>query len=150
MFRCTNTFRKAGNSRCIRACSACPSRQNWPAPCRAPPSHTHRSVYLDLDATAIRAELNPMLQAHARYLQANPKARGRIEGNADERGSAEYNQRLGMRRAESVRQAIIGHGASDKQVVLKSLGESRPKLKGHDEESWTENRRADVVYEKEN
>ena len=111
---------------------------------------TQRSVYFDLDATAIRAEFNPMLQAHARYLKENPKARVRIEGNADERGSSEYNQRLGLRRAENVRQAIIGHGASDKQVVLKSLGESRPKLKGHDEESWAENRRADVVYEKEN
>lgn len=111
---------------------------------------TQRSVYFDVDSSAIRAEFNPALLAHARYLAANPKARIRIDGNADERGSSEYNNRLGMKRAENVRQAMISHGAPDKQVSIKTLGESRPKLKGHDEESWSENRRADVVYEKEN
>ncbi len=111
---------------------------------------TQRSIYFDLDSAAVRAEFNPVLQAHARYLAANPKARLRIDGNADERGSAEYNARLGMKRADSVRQAMIGHGAPEKQVAIKTLGESRPKLKGHDEESWAENRRADIVYDKEN
>ncbi len=73
----------------------------------------------------------------------------RIEGNADERGSAGFNNILALKRASNVRQAIIGHGAAEKQVVVKSLGEAKPKLKGHDEESWAENRRADVVYERE-
>jgi len=110
---------------------------------------TQRSVYFDYDSSAIKAEFEPALQAHARYLAANPKARVRIEGNADERGSAGYNSALGLKRAENVRQTIIGHGAGEKQVLIKTLGESRPKLKGHDEESWAENRRADVVYERE-
>ena len=44
---------------------------------------------------------------------------------------------------------LIRHGAPEQQVKVKTLGESRPKLKGHDEESWAENRRADVVYEVE-
>jgi peptidoglycan-associated lipoprotein len=56
---------------------------------------------------------------------------------------------LALKRAENVRQVIIGYGATDKQVVVKSLGESKPKLKGRDEESWAENRRSDVVYERE-
>ena len=55
-----------------------------------------------------------------------------------------------MKRAENVRQSMIGLGAPEKQISIKTLGESRPKLKGHDEESWSENRRADVVYEQEN
>lgn len=110
---------------------------------------TQRSVYFDLDSAALRTEFNPMLQAHGRYLKEHPKSRVRLEGNADERGSSEYNHRLGLRRAEAVRQAIISHGANDKQVAIKTLGEARPKLKGHDEESWAENRRADVVYERE-
>lgn len=111
---------------------------------------TQRSVYFDLDSAAVRPEFNPALQAHARYLKAHPESRIRIDGNADERGSSEYNTRLGMKRAENVRQAMIGNGAPEKQVSVKTLGESKPKLKGHDEESWAENRRADVVYEKEN
>ena len=110
---------------------------------------TQRSVYFDFNSSDIKADFDPALKSHARYLATNPKSRVRIEGNADERGSAGYNNVLALKRAENVRQAIIGHGATEKQVVVKSLGESKPKLKGHDEESWAENRRADVVYERE-
>ena len=110
---------------------------------------TQRSLYFDFNSATVRIEFDPMLQAHARYLAANPAAKVRIEGNADERGTQEYNARLGFKRAENVRQALLDHGAPQKQVTLKSLGENKPKLKGHDEESWAENRRADVVYEKE-
>jgi peptidoglycan-associated lipoprotein len=110
---------------------------------------TQRSVYFDFNNSDIKAEFDPALKSHARYLASNPKSRVRIEGNADERGSAGFNNNLAFKRAANVRQAIIGHGAAEKQVVVKSLGESKPKLKGHDEESWAENRRADVVYERE-
>lgn len=110
---------------------------------------TQRSVYFDFDSSAVKADFNPALQAHARYLAANPKMRVRIEGHADERGPLGYNKGLGLKRADNVRQAIIGFGATEKQVLLKSLGELKPKLKGHDEESWAENRRADIVYERE-
>ncbi|MDP3539194.1 MAG: OmpA family protein [Azonexus sp.] len=111
---------------------------------------TQRSVYFDYNSADLKADYDPALRAHARYLAENPKARVRIEGNADERGSAEFNRRLGLKRAETVRATIISHGAPEKQVNIKTLGETQPKLKGHDEESWAENRRADVVYEKEN
>ena len=110
---------------------------------------TQRSVYFDYNSATVRSEFDPALQAHARYLTANPKSRVRIEGNADDRGAPDFNARLGLKRAESVRQVLIGHGATEKQITLKTLGESQPKLKGRDEESWAENRRADVVYEKE-
>ncbi|MFZ2266177.1 MAG: OmpA family protein [Azonexus sp.] len=110
---------------------------------------TQRSVYFELDSALVKDDHQPALQAHAHYLAAHPEARVRIEGNADERGSSDYNARLGHKRAENVRQAILRQGAAEKQVSIKSLGKSRPKLKGHDEESWAENRRADVVYEKE-
>jgi peptidoglycan-associated lipoprotein len=63
---------------------------------------------------------------------------------------AEYNRRLGLKRAENVRASLVAQGAGDKQVRIKSLGEARPKVVGHDEASWSENRRADVVYEVEN
>jgi peptidoglycan-associated lipoprotein len=111
---------------------------------------TQRSVYFDVGSADVRSEFDPALQAHARYLAANPKARLRIDGNADERGSHEFNARLGLKRADNVRRAMIQHGAPDKQISAKSLGKAQPKLKGHDEESWAENRRADVIYEKEN
>jgi len=110
---------------------------------------TQRSVYFDYNSSELKADFDPALRAHARYLAQNPKARVRIEGHADERGSAEFNNRLGLKRAETLRNTLVGHGAPEKQVRIRTLGESQPKLKGHDEESWAENRRADVVYEKE-
>lgn len=110
---------------------------------------TQRSVYFDFDKFDIKPDFNPALAAHGRYLAQNPQARIRVEGNADERGSSHYNRVLGMRRAHSVKNALLANGASDKQVKTITLGDTRPKLKGKDEASWAENRRADVVYEVE-
>ena len=110
---------------------------------------TQRSVYFDLNSAELKSDYDPALRAHARYLADHPKSHVRIEGNADERGSADYNRRLGTKRAETVRTTLLSHGAPEKQISIKTLGEARPKLAGHDEESWAENRRADVVYEKE-
>jgi peptidoglycan-associated lipoprotein len=130
-------------------------RKNAAAPADAPMQldstglRMQRSVYFDFNSSDVKADFDPALKSHARYLATNPKSRVRIEGNADERGSAGYNNILALKRAENVRQVIIGYGATDKQVVVKSLGESKPKLKGRDEESWAENRRSDVVYERE-
>lgn len=109
---------------------------------------TQRSVYFDLDSADIRAEFMAMLQAHARNLASNQDARLRVDGNADERGSVEYNRRLGLKRAEAVKAALVAKGAKEEQIQASTLGESNPKLKGHDEESWSENRRADLVYVK--
>jgi len=111
---------------------------------------TQRSVYFDYNSADLKADYDPALRAHARYLATNPQARVRIEGHADERGSAGFNLRLGERRAIAVRDTLVSHGAPGSQVKIKSLGESKPKLKGKDEESWAENRRADVIYEVEN
>ena len=110
---------------------------------------TQRSVYFDLNSATIKAEYEPALHAHARYLADHPEARVRIEGNADERGSTEHNHRLGQQRANNVRSTLLANGATEKQISIKSLGASHPKLKGHDETSWAENRRSDVVYEQE-
>lgn len=110
---------------------------------------TQRSIYFELNDAAIKADFEPALRAHARYLAEHPKARVRIEGNADERGSAEHNHRLGQQRAENVRATLLVNGAAQNQVRIKSLGANNPKLTGHDEASWAENRRSDVVYERE-
>ncbi|HZX32119.1 MAG TPA: OmpA family protein [Rhodocyclaceae bacterium] len=108
-----------------------------------------RSVYFDLDSTDIRPTAATVLKVHADRLAKNANARVRVEGNADERGPADYNRKLGLKRAEAVRQFLVSNGAAEKQVKAVSRGESNPKLRGHDEESWAENRRADIVYEKE-
>jgi peptidoglycan-associated lipoprotein len=70
----------------------------------------------------------------------------RIEGNADERGSREYNLALGQRRADAVKQMMQLMGVRVTQIETISYGEERPRQTASDEESWAENRRADVVY----
>ncbi len=86
------------------------------------------------------------MAAHAKYLASNPTARIRLEGNTDERGSREYNIGLGERRAQAVRRALLLQGASDGQLSTVSYGEERPAAAGHDEASWSKNRRVEIVY----
>lgn len=109
---------------------------------------TQRSFYFDLNGTEVKADYSGSLRAHGEYLASHKTARVRVEGHADERGSNELNVRLGRERARQVSAALIAGGASAKQISIASLGKSRPKLAGHDETSWAENRRADVIYEK--
>jgi peptidoglycan-associated lipoprotein len=108
-----------------------------------------RSIYFDLDQADVKADYASVLAAHGQYLARNPQSRVRVEGHADERGSAVYNQRLGLKRAQNVRATLLGHGVQAAQISVKSWGKAKPKLPGRNEEAWAENRRADIVYEKE-
>jgi peptidoglycan-associated lipoprotein len=110
---------------------------------------SRRSVYFDFDSNLIKDEFRPLVTAHARYLQQNPGAKIRIEGHADERGSREYNIALGQRRSEAVKQMMQLLGARPDQIESVSFGEEKPKATGHDEASWAENRRGDIVYQGE-
>lgn len=105
-----------------------------------------RSIYFELDSNVVKDEFKPVVSAHARYLQQNRSARMTVQGNADERGSREYNIALGQRRADAVKQAMQLLGAEAGQIETVSFGEEKPKATGHDEKSWAENRRADIVY----
>jgi peptidoglycan-associated lipoprotein len=108
---------------------------------------TQRSVYFAANSSLLADAYQPVLQAHAQYLAAHPKSQLRIEGNADEGSTAGDNARLGRKRAEAVRQAIIALGATPKQLNIKTPG-ARPH-KSPAAESRVENRRADIIYEKE-
>jgi len=107
---------------------------------------TERSVYFDFDVFTIRGEDAPLIERHAKYLASHPAVAIRIEGHADERGSAEYNLALGQRRAESVLRALRIYGVRDGQMEAISWGESKPRAAGHDEAAWAQNRRADLQY----
>jgi peptidoglycan-associated lipoprotein len=106
----------------------------------------NRTIYFDFDSSEIKSEYDSLITAHARYLAANPRAKVRVEGNTDERGSREYNIGLGERRAQAVRRALMLQGVSDTQITTVSYGEERPAVTGHTEEAWSRNRRANIVY----
>ena len=103
-------------------------------------------VYFEFDSSEIRAEFNPMLAAHARYLAAVPNMSVRLEGHADERGSREYNIGLGEQRAQAVRQILSLQGVTSAQLSTVSYGEERPAAFGSDEEAYGLNRRVELVY----
>ena len=105
-----------------------------------------RSVYFDFDKFDVKPEYRPMVEAHAKYLRDNPSAKMLIQGNADERGSREYNVALGQRRADAVKKMLQLLGAKEAQSEEVSLGEEKPKAEGHDEAAWAQNRRDDMLY----
>jgi peptidoglycan-associated lipoprotein len=97
-------------------------------------------VYFDYDAFAIRADAAPVLDAQAAWLNRYPAVIVRIEGNADERGTREYNFALGERRANAVRAYLIAHGVSGSRISIVSYGKERPIDPGEGEEHWAHNR----------
>jgi peptidoglycan-associated lipoprotein len=105
-----------------------------------------RSVYFDYDSNAVKDEYRGLVQAHSRYMGDKRDSKIRIEGNCDERGSREYNLALGQRRAESVKKVMTVLGVSDGRIETISYGEEKPVAMGHDEQSWAQNRRADIKY----
>ncbi len=105
-----------------------------------------RSVYFDFDEFVIKDEFKPLIEAHAKFLVGNRKMKMLIQGNADERGSREYNLALGQKRAEALKKTLMLLGAKEDQLEAVSLGEEKPKSGGHDEAAWGENRRDDMLY----
>jgi peptidoglycan-associated lipoprotein len=104
------------------------------------------SVYFDYDSYIIRSDARSVIEAHARLLSQQPVRKVTIQGNADERGSREYNLALGQKRAEAVRRAMKLQGANDVQIEAVSLGKEHPRCTASTEECYAQNRRGDFVY----
>ena len=102
-------------------------------------------LYFDFDRSDLREDQRGVLDAKLPVLRANPGVRIRIEGNADERGSDEYNMALGMRRAQTARQYLVDHGIDAGRIDIVSYGEERPVCQEHEESCWSQNRRDEFV-----
>ena len=105
-----------------------------------------RVVYFDLDQDALKPEFQAIVGCHAKYLRDRPSSRMNLEGNADERGSREYNLGLGERRGNAVSSAVQAQGGSGSQVSVISYGEERPTCTDSNEDCWARNRRVEIVY----
>jgi peptidoglycan-associated lipoprotein len=99
-------------------------------------------VYFDTDSYDIRADAQPLLDAQSGWLRRYGSVRVRIEGNADERGTREYNLSLGARRANSVRDYLVSHGVTADRISTISFGKEQPIDAGSGDESWQKNRNA--------
>lgn len=105
-----------------------------------------RVVYFDLDQDALKPEFQAIVGCHAKYLRDRPSSRMNLEGNADERGSREYNLGLGERRGNAVSSAIQAQGGSGSQISVVSYGEERPVCTESNEDCWARNRRVEIIY----
>ncbi|HEY9230052.1 MAG TPA: OmpA family protein, partial [Gemmatimonadaceae bacterium] len=97
------------------------------------------------DQDGLRADQRAVLDSKLPVLRANPNVRVRVEGNADDRGSDEYNQALGMRRAQTARKYLIDNGIDAARIDIASYGEERPVCQEHEESCWSRNRRDEFV-----
>jgi peptidoglycan-associated lipoprotein len=117
-----------------------------PAPAPAPaakveaPAFMTERIYFDFDKSVLKLEAQALLKKKAEWLKANAAAKLLIEGNCDERGTAEYNLALGERRAESAKKFLIDLGIDAKRISTISYGEERPIDPQHNESAWSKNR----------
>jgi peptidoglycan-associated lipoprotein len=99
-------------------------------------------VYFDFDSYDIRVDAQPVLDAQAAWLQRYPGVMVRIDGNADERGTREYNLALGARRANSVRDYLVSRGVAASRITTVSYGKEQPIDPSTGEEADAHNRNA--------
>ena len=104
------------------------------------------AIYFDYKKDTVPANGLNLLQLHAQFLKANPSAVVTVEGHTDSVAPAEYNKRLGLRRAEMVADLLVDMGVAASQIVTISYGEERPAREGDSEEAQALNRRVELAY----
>jgi peptidoglycan-associated lipoprotein len=111
-----------------------------------PPANLSRLVYFDFDDFTVKAQYMPVLEGHARFLNADRQRRVVLEGHTDERGGREYNLALGQKRADAVRRSLSLLGVTEAQMESVSFGKEKPANAGSDEAAHQQNRRVELSY----
>jgi peptidoglycan-associated lipoprotein len=101
------------------------------------------TVYFEFDQATLSDLAKDTLVRNVEWLRTNSAMRVQVEGNADERGTPEYNLALGERRAEAVKSYLASLGVDRNRLLTISYGEERPADPGHGEDAWAKNRRVD-------
>lgn len=109
-----------------------------------------RNVHFDYNKYLIQGNENSeTVHNVANYMKAHPQTYIFVEGHCDERGAEAFNQALGSRRANAVRNVLIGEGVNPDHIFTISYGKERPLVHDHHEEAWAQNRRAEFkIYQR--
>jgi peptidoglycan-associated lipoprotein len=102
------------------------------------------TVYFGLDSYALDDAARAILDKDAKLLRENGWT-VTIGGHCDERGTVEYNQALGERRAGAVKDYLVAAGVDGAKLKVVSYGKEMPADEGHDEAAWAKNRRAEFA-----
>jgi peptidoglycan-associated lipoprotein len=119
-----------------------------PAPEPAKPAVTAADlqiVYFAFDSFSLDDQGRAALDNNAKLMRENPSLAVSVDGHCDERGTVEYNQALGQKRAESVQQYLTELGLGVERFRVISYGKERPASEGHDEAAWARNRRVEFT-----
>ena len=122
-----------------------PVVQAAPEPVKVQEVAIAKVVYFEFDKYDLTPDSRAVLLAHAAKLKG-ASVSVRLEGHADERGSREYNMALGEKRAKAVQDFLVLNGVAKASLETVSYGEERPVATGHDEASWSQNRRVEIKY----
>ena len=109
------------------------------------PSSRFAAIYFDFDKYNLRDDAKDDLKKNIDVMKKESDLKITVEGHCDERGTVEYNLALGERRAKSARDYMVSLGIKGDRISTISYGKERPKMMGHDEDSWAKNRRDEFV-----
>jgi len=122
-----------------------PPETQTPAPTPRVTSGDFTDAFFDLDSYALRDDAKAALDRAAKLLRDETGISITLEGHCDERGTVEYNQALGEKRANAARDYLVNAGVAASRIQTISYGKERPFAEGHDESAWAQNRRAHFV-----
>jgi peptidoglycan-associated lipoprotein len=104
-----------------------------------------RTIFFDYDSSSLSGAARTALEDAANFLKESTNVDVQVEGHADERGGHQYNLALGERRARSIKDYLVALGVNASRLTIISYGKEKPNSFGHDEESWSKNRRASFM-----
>ncbi len=114
----------------------------------AVPAASLQTVYFDFDSYVLSAEARDILKKNAEWMLQNTAEKVQVQGNCDERGSAEYNLALGENRAKAAVKYLETLGVPTSRLSYISYGKEKPVDQGHDDAAWAKNRRDDFALTK--
>ena len=102
-------------------------------------------VFFGYDSSDLDSDALELLQDQVAWLKQNSDVTITIEGHCDERGTREYNLALGEKRAQAVKNYLIGLGINPDRVSTISYGKERPAVVGSNDGAWAQNRRSVTI-----
>lgn len=105
-----------------------------------------RTIYFSFSNSSVESKWMAQLKEHARYISSDISLRLMVAGFTDEKGAADFNLKLGKKRADNVCKKLVEFGARKEQLTCVSYGESHPADPGKDDASRARNRRAELLY----
>jgi peptidoglycan-associated lipoprotein len=104
-------------------------------------------VFYGYDQYTLTTEAREALRRQAAWLASYSSVRVLLAGNADERGTREYNLALGARRANAARDFLVSQGVDPARIQTVSYGKENPVCRESSDRCWSLNRNATTVIQ---